>query len=41
MKIGIIGMGAAGMMAASQILESDFAGELLLFEKIQRLVIKF
>mgnify|MGYP003949406315 CR=1 FL=1 len=33
MKIGIIGMGAAGMMAASQILESDFAGELLLFEK--------
>lgn len=33
MKIGIIGMGAAGMMAASQILESGFTGQLFLFEK--------
>ena len=33
MKIGIIGMGAAGMMAASQILKSNFNGEVLLFEK--------
>lgn len=38
MKIGIIGGGAAGMMVAATVLEdSDFSGEIVLFERNMRL----